>query len=347
MKLINCIYILVLFILFSFVACKVEIPKDVLSEQKMEDVLYDYHIAKAMADEISYDERYKKVIYIESVFKKHHITQADFDSSMVWYTRNLELLSHVYERVNKRLEKEKESIDVLVAIREDRPLISKEGDSIDVWAWRKNYKLSSAPFQNKLTFILPFDTNFQNRDTLIWKANYLLKDPFRHDSLSAPMMSLQAIYENDSTVFVERKIKSSGTNTLMVFADTLGALKEVRGFIYVPQNDSLLNEYFVSDVTLMRYHAQDSLFMDSLEIESDSISLDTLKSKEVEKKDTLSSSASKQNNIIRRDPRALRERSAQDKEEAKEKKESTLNNQDSVLRNDGDSQSIQLNPTRE
>ncbi|NMA72595.1 MAG: DUF4296 domain-containing protein [Bacteroidales bacterium] len=346
MKAINCIYILVFFILLSFVSCKIEIPKDVLSEKKMEDVLHDYHIAKAMADEIPYDERYKKVIYIESVFKKHHITQADFDSSMVWYTRNLELLARVYEKVNKRLEKEKESIDVLVALRDDKPLISKEGDSIDVWAWRKNYKLSSAPFQNKLTFVLPSDTNFHNRDTLIWMADYLFKDVPIYDSLFAyPMMSLQAIYENDSTVYVESKIKNSGTNTLMVYADTLGPLKEIRGFIYIPQNDSLLNEYFISDVTLMRYHAQDSLFVDSLAIESDSVPSDTLRVKEVERKDTITSSESNKDNVIRRDPRALRERSIQDQQENEKQKQIIL--EDEVGNQKSSDESIQLSPTRE
>lgn len=345
MKLVNGTYILLLFILFSFVACKLEIPKDVLSEQKMEDVLYDYHIAKAMADDIAYDERYKKVIYIESVFKKHHITQADFDSSMVWYTRNLELLARVYEKVNKRLEKEKESVDFLVALREDRPLISQEGDSIDVWAWRKNYKLSSAPFQNKLTFVLPSDSNFQDRDTLIWMANYLFKDSLMQDSLFAyPMMSLQAIYENDSTVYVQNRIKNSGLSSLRVYADTLGALKEVRGFIYIPQNDSLLSEYFVSEVTLMRYHAQDSLFMDSLNEESDSVSVDTVKVEEIEKKDTLFSPEPQRNNVIRRDPRALRERATPSEKQAVEVVQPALNREE-VQRLDDES--IQLNPTRE
>ena len=47
------------------------------------NVLYDYHIAKAMGEEVPYNESYKRVLYIESVFKKYGITQADFDSSMV------------------------------------------------------------------------------------------------------------------------------------------------------------------------------------------------------------------------------------------------------------------------
>ena len=48
---------------------------------------------------------YKRVLYIESVFKKHGITQAEFDSSMVWFTRNPEVLTKIYEKVNARLKR--------------------------------------------------------------------------------------------------------------------------------------------------------------------------------------------------------------------------------------------------
>ena len=330
--------ILFVFILFSFTACKLEIPKDVLSEKKMEDFLYDYHIAKSMGDEIPYNERYKRIVYVESVYKKHNITSAEFDSSMVWYTRNLESLSRVYDKVNKRLELEKESIDYLVSIRESRPMTSKSGDSIDVWAWRNNYKLSSSPLHNKLTFLLPSDSNFYDRDTLIWQATYLFKDIPLNDSLfSFPVMSLQAVYDNDSTVYAMKEIKESGHKQLLIYADTLGKLKEVRGSIYVPWNDSLLYEYFVSDVKLMRYHAQDSLLTDSLIIDADTLSVDTIASKEepiVATETELSTDEQNEEVIIRRDPRALRERGTKKP------------NEDGEEKNDKN-QSIELEPANE
>ena len=53
-----------------FTACQVKRPKVVISDAKMENVLYDYHIAKAMGEEVPYTDGYKRVLYIESVFKK-------------------------------------------------------------------------------------------------------------------------------------------------------------------------------------------------------------------------------------------------------------------------------------
>ena len=97
----------VVLLAFSLTACKVKRPETVLPDAKMENVLYDYHIAKAMGEEVPYNESYKRVLYIESVFKKYGITQADFDSSMVWFARNPEVLTKIYEKVNVRLKAER------------------------------------------------------------------------------------------------------------------------------------------------------------------------------------------------------------------------------------------------
>ena len=70
--------------------CGKQIPKDVIHPDKMEDILYDYHLTTAMSGNISYDENYKKEALRNYVYRKHHVTKAEFDSSMVWYTRNTE-----------------------------------------------------------------------------------------------------------------------------------------------------------------------------------------------------------------------------------------------------------------
>ena len=57
----------VVLLAFILTACKVKRPETVLPDAKMENVLYDYHIAKAMGEEVPYNESYKRVLYIESV----------------------------------------------------------------------------------------------------------------------------------------------------------------------------------------------------------------------------------------------------------------------------------------
>lgn len=247
----------VILLAFCFTACQVKRPDTVLSDAKMENVLYDFHIAKAMGEDIPYNESYKRVLYIESVYKKYGITQADFDSSMVWYARNPETLTKIYEKVNTRLKAERDGINHLIAIRDNKPKESLPGDSIDVWTWRHIYQLTGMPLNNKLAFTIPVDTNFRDRDTLKWTVRFRFPNGMP-DNMSAPLMAMQILYAKD-TIGDILKVNKPGIKTLSLAADTLGEIKEIRGFIYYPMQKSA--QYLLADrIELMRYHATDTLF---------------------------------------------------------------------------------------
>ena len=239
-------------------ACQVKRPEIVISDADMEDILYDYHIAKAMGENISYDENYKRVLYIESVFKKHGVTQAQFDSSMVWFARYPEVLTKIYEKVNVRLRAERDGINHLIAIRDNKPKESLPGDSIDVWVWQRIYQLTGMPLDNKVSFTIPTDTNFKDRDTLRWTVRFNFHNGVP-DANYAPIMAMQILYENDSIVHSIRKVSNPGIQTINLYADTLGKMKEVRGFIYYPTQKA--SQTLLADrISLMRYHATDTLF---------------------------------------------------------------------------------------
>lgn len=247
----------VLLLAFCLTACQVKRPETVLTDAKMEDVLYDFHIAKAMGEEVPYSESYKRVLYIESVYKKHGITQADFDTSMVWFARHPDALTKIYEKVNTRLKAERDGINHLIALRDHKPKESAPGDSIDVWIWQHIYHLTGMPLDNKLTFTLPSDTNFKDRDTLRWTVRFRFPEG-APDSLTAPRMAMQILYAKD-TVSGMLKVGKAGTETISLTADTAGAIKEIRGFIYYPMQPSA-RTLLADRISLMRYHAKDTLF---------------------------------------------------------------------------------------
>lgn len=254
-------------------ACQVKRPKTVLSDAQMENVLYDFHIAKAMGEDIPYNESYKRVLYMESVYKKHGISQADFDTSMVWFARHPETLTKIYEKVNERLKAQREGINHLIALRDNKPKESKPGDSIDVWIWQHIYELTGMPLDNKITFALPSDTNFKDRDTLKWTVRFRFVGG-KPDSVLAPSMAMQILYEKD-TVSNLLKIKKPGMETISIAADTLGKIKEVRGFIYYPLQKTP-QSLLADRISLMRYHATDTLFIGV----NDSVKVETEKKKE-------------------------------------------------------------------
>ena len=203
---------------------------------------------------------------------------------MVWYARHPDALTKVYEKVNQRLKAERDGINHLIALRDNKPKESLPGDSINVWIGRHIYHLTGTPLDNKLAFTLPSDTNFKDRDTLRWTVRFRFLNG-APDSLHAPLMAMQILYAKD-TLNEMLKVKRSGTETISLFADTLGEIKEIRGFIYYPAQKST-QSILADRISLMRYHATDTLFnvdKESLQTDDKAIKKDTVPGKPVELK---------------------------------------------------------------
>lgn len=263
---------------FAVAGCKVKRPDDVIPESKMENLLYDYHLAKSMGDNLPYNENYKKTLYIDAVFKKYGTTQAVFDSSMVWYTRNTEVLAKIYDKVKKRLKDQQNEINNLIALRDKKPKLTEPGDSVDVWPWQRMVRLTGEMMNNQYAFVLPTDTNYKDRDTLVWEVRYHFLEPMLADSLRAIAMAMQVIYEKD-TVKQFEVITDPGIRRIRLFADTLGKMKEVRGFIYYPQGEQKGGSLLADHLKLIRYHCTDTLSIaarDSIN-KAESLKVDSLK----------------------------------------------------------------------
>ena len=97
-------------LLLGLAGCGKEIPSDIIQPSEMESLLYDYHLATTMGNDLPYGETYKKEAYLDYVFDKHHVTEAEFDSSMVWYTRHTYHLVTIYENVQKRFEEDEKHL---------------------------------------------------------------------------------------------------------------------------------------------------------------------------------------------------------------------------------------------
>ncbi|MEN9918659.1 MAG: hypothetical protein RL662_1095 [Bacteroidota bacterium] len=79
------------------------IPKD-----KMAEVLYDIQLAETI-HQVKYEDfktRQQKDALIEGVLLKHGITQAQLDSSLVWYSDNVEVYTRVNDSIIATLKRE-------------------------------------------------------------------------------------------------------------------------------------------------------------------------------------------------------------------------------------------------
>ena len=243
-------------------ACGKQIPSDIIQPNEMQNLLYDYHIAGSLSADVPYSDEYKKESYFKYVFKKHNVTEALFDSSMVWYSRHANVLSEIYKDLNTRLEKEEEKMRNLIRMREGQISVSFSGDSVDIWQDRKMFWLTSSKLLNKLTFSLKADTSFKYKDELELSAHFL----FLPDKMKSEVnMGLSIVYENDGVQGVTTIVNESGVYSLRVKADSTFRFRNINGYIYYTAHNKKESSVVLDNICLMRYHDKTKAELEPIE----------------------------------------------------------------------------------
>ena len=240
-------------------SCGKEIPDEIIQPSKMEKVLYDYHLTMGMSDNSKNTEKEARKKYI---FQKHGITAADFDSSMVWYTRESQELMSIYENLNKRFKREYEHVERLLESREEANTRSfASGDTVDVWMKENILWFTKSPLNNRLTFEIKADSTFHPKDAFDWNMDYYFMTE------GEAIMGLNVIYENDSVIGMTKSITESGPQSIYLHTDSAYNIKSLNGFVYVPQNQAKQPNILLHKINLTRYHMPeptDSLSTDSV-----------------------------------------------------------------------------------
>ena len=107
-----------------FSSCR---PHGVLSSRQMRSLLVDLHKTDALlqVSGLQYGHNEAEDIYYAMVLEQHGITQAQFDSSLVWYTAHPQLFDKIYPKVLAQLAQEREAF--LAANEEDlAPILRDE-----------------------------------------------------------------------------------------------------------------------------------------------------------------------------------------------------------------------------
>ena len=96
-------------IIFIFIiGCSSNAPEDLISEEKMESIIFDIMILNASS---GYDLKIDNdMISDELIFRKYDIDSAQFYNSELYYSRNPKIHFNIYSNVKRRIQK---SIDSL------------------------------------------------------------------------------------------------------------------------------------------------------------------------------------------------------------------------------------------
>lgn len=244
----------VMLILLS--ACTPTVPPKYLQPDEMEDLLYDYYVSQGMNNNrffgsSEYDHRY----HLESVLRKHNLTLAEFDSSLVYYCNNMERLNVIYSNIQKRLSEEALELGTSAGEVERYTIQSASGDTTDVWEGRRHLLLMPIPPYHVAQFTQKADTSFHKGDSFLFTfgSTYLMQSGSRNATAY-----LAVTYENDSVVTATANITSSGGTTLRLAACDQKA-KRLDGYVYMPrrehsQNTSEMCLLMLDHIQLMRFH---------------------------------------------------------------------------------------------
>lgn len=230
--------------------CGKKIPSDVIQPEVMEPLLYDYHLATTLSADLAYNENYKKDAYLNYVFQKHQVTEAEFDSSMVWYSRHTVHLTAIYDNLQKRFDEEGRLVRKYVDRRSGQTSLTLVHDTVDI---DRLYWLSSSDLTNKMTFELKTDTSFRVHDALEWTADFKFLSKAKQADAKA-IMGLNFTFDNDSTQGITHVVTKSGRQKLQLKADSAFAFKTVNGFIYYLNESSERGSVLISDIHLIRHH---------------------------------------------------------------------------------------------
>ncbi len=271
------IFLLTLVVLSS---CK-EIPEGVIKPDKMEEVLYDMHVAESVVEEdpTKFRDKDKKREILAGVYAENNITKAQFDTSLVYYSKNLETYLKIYEKVSKRLGMEKDSlIEELHAY--ELSLLSPIGDSVDVWKLDPQFILGDMDIYTK-RFVLMGDSNYRANDKLIWSMN-----PLNIDSVNPLYFTIAYEVKIGELVQHDTVLYAPGVYNYEMQVPQLTNHSKLMGAMTVLNVDSAeMGElFFIDDISFMRYRAvlSDSLAVDSTKVDSlqihktmESLELDT------------------------------------------------------------------------
>jgi hypothetical protein len=248
-----------LFFLFMLVSCSVDLPSYVISEGMMEKILYDYHMAQGMAEAEGGDVEANRYLYVQKVFEKYHVTEAEFDTSMVWYSGHTSHLLDMYKRMEARLERESREAGLNIPEEDKFARFTAEGDTANIWQGREMLFLHGNREENLYTLVMPADTAYRQGDYFMFRCGnrFITQDRQRE-----AFVLLQVKYENDSVVATTSMISGDYDLTLNLPQDKVKAdcnIKSVSCTFYYSFDESAEDAFrlwVVQKPVLLRYHAE-------------------------------------------------------------------------------------------
>jgi hypothetical protein len=215
----------------------------------MRRVLYDMQMAEAIVG-VEY-EKYrtnedKQKLY-DAVFAKHKITQAKYDSSLIWYGENMDLYMAVYKLVLKDIEK---NIAAMGDIRQD-PLSGEASaqDSLDIWIQGNAFAFRAEDVFSPLVFDIKPKLPYASGSSYVLGFHVWGLRPFMKDR---PRVKLSAV-QGDTVIVVRQEIPEDGYWETTLHTLETKPVNRIFGYVFM-NNAGTYHRIYLDDIKMMKYN---------------------------------------------------------------------------------------------
>lgn len=244
MKVLEVKYMLLIMLLAVF-GCSSDAVKERISSEKMEEILYDYYLAENLSHRTAYpSEPQNEYAYRLAVLKKHGVSKAEFDSSMVFYFRNTKELQLIYQGVSDRINKEAANVGLAVNTKGNVSNYLSSKDTAQIWKLAPAFVLSNSEALNVYSFTIKADTSFHQGDEILlsFDTHFIYQDGSR-DGVALLAVQLK----NDSVAYQTARMSSSSYFTLSLKDSDRKGIKQIRGYFLLNKD---LNDGTTSSTTM-------------------------------------------------------------------------------------------------
>lgn len=249
----------VLMTLMVVAGCKPSLPRKVVSEGKMENILYDYQLAQSVSS-MDPDRQVLMEAYKRGILEKYDISEEELDSSFSYYMRHTDRLKKVYEKVYERLDNEAQALGASSSERSKYASLSATGDTADVWTERRSMILMPQPPYNQSSYTIAADTSYRAGDRLRleFDCNFFYQDGVRS---ACAVMAVK--YQNDSVSYTNYQLSSSSHYGMTISDMQRKGIKEVKGYFVLGKSQSDMDSkttmqiLVIRDIHLVRMHTKE------------------------------------------------------------------------------------------
>ena len=266
-----------LVVMLLMVACKPTVPSQYIQPDEMEEILYDYHMTQAMAKFEGGDKyEFRRNLYFQAVLKKYGVTEAVFDSSLVYYYSHVDYLKDIYRKVGDRLSDNAKNLGAVVGDINRYSQYSNSGDTANIWNGASDVMLIPRPTKNRFVFTIQADSTFLVGDSFMFQ---FMSEYIYQSGMKDAVVCLAMKYEDDSIFQITSHVTASGIAQVRAPANKTLKLKEMKGFVYLNDGNDESDTrkmMFISQIQLIRFHDKNPVVHNETTERKDSVKTDSL-----------------------------------------------------------------------